>query len=189
MAFFIPPDSFFVTPLHRRHRGHLVASALSSHLIPFTVNLFKQIIMPLLSIFSYFTSCCGLPFIGKGVHENKSTAESGCKDCTNNGQQAILDSTASTLNDSNFDVISPENSLHQIKSDVLLTPQSQEVVLIENETPATQDKPIEELTEATVVSNENDQPKKKSKKKIIRRILSLSSKKRSKLVNISTTDN
>lgn len=102
----------------------------------------------------------------------------------------MLDSTTTTLDDSKFDVISPDNSLLQVKLETPNTPQTPQSIEIEPSQElvnSIEDDSIQ-VEPATVVAN--DRPKKKGKKKILRRILTLStSKKRTKLVNVSSTEN
>ena len=132
-------------------------------------------------------TCCGL--FGK-KSQNGSSSDETAKGCTNNGQQAMLDSTTTTLDDSKFDVISPDNSLLQVKLETPNTPQTPQSIEIEPSQElvnSIEDDSIQ-VEPATVVAN--DRPKKKGKKKILRRILTLStSKKRTKLVNVSSTEN
>lgn len=133
---------------------------------------------------SSIITCCGL--FGKKSPDIISNNEAIKTGCTNQSQQAIFDSATTTLNDSNFGVISPDNSLLQVKLETPNTPQTPQSVQIEHETNnCLEDEPIQADITATV-----DPPKKKRKRKILRRILTLStSKKRRKLVNVSSLEN
>lgn len=135
-------------------------------------------------IFSLFTCCRCL----SSQARNDATVCHDANNSCSNGHQAILETTATTFNDSNFGVISPDNSLIDVKFDPIATPQTPKTAEIEVLTNSGEsNEAVPTSTNDEITTNSTQEPtKRKRKRKIFRRIISLSTTKK-KLVN--QTDN